>query len=121
MNCRVLVVEDNVDSRTSLCLLLTLWGFDVMDAADGLQGVEKGVPWKPDVALVDIGLPKINGFEVARKLRQALGSHVLLIALTAYSEPECRSRAFRSGFNAFFNKPTNMEELHRVLEEVQAA
>jgi CheY-like chemotaxis protein len=98
-----------------------LWGFDVLDAADGLQGVEKGVPWKPDVALVDIGLPKLDGFEVARRLRQALGNHVFLIALTAYSEPECRSKAFSSGFDMFLNKPANLEELHRVLGEVRAA
>jgi CheY-like chemotaxis protein len=92
-----------------------------MSAADGLQGVEKGLSWRPDAAVVDIGLPLMDGFEVARRLRQALGNHVLLIALTAYREPAYRIRAFRSGFDAFLNKPANLDELHCILEQVRAA
>jgi CheY-like chemotaxis protein len=83
-SCRVLLVEDHPDGRETLKLLLELCGYQVEAAADGRQGVEKGLAWRPEVAVVDIGLPLLDGYEVARRLRAALGGRVRLIALTAY-------------------------------------
>ena len=85
---RVLVVEDCPDSRSSLRLLLELCGHEVEAAADGPEGLEKGLAWRPEVAVVNLGLPKLDGYEVARRLRAALGGRVALIALTGYDEPE---------------------------------
>src|SRR5438067_13523369 len=85
---RVLVVEDNPDSRLSLHLLLEMRGYDVEEAEDGLRGVRKALDWQPDVAVVDIGLPVFDGYEVARQLKAALGGSIRLIALTAYGRTE---------------------------------
>jgi CheY-like chemotaxis protein len=70
---RALVVEDNRDARETLQFLLRTWGHRV-EAADGRQGVDKGLAWRPEVAVADIGLPLPDGYEVARQLRAALGA-----------------------------------------------
>ena len=71
---RALVVEDNWDTRETLQFLLRMWGHRVEAAADGRQGVDKGLAWRPEVAVVDIGLPLLDGYAVARQLRAALGA-----------------------------------------------
>ena len=71
---RALVVEDNRDTRETLQFLLRMWRHLVEAAADGRQGVDKGLAWRPEVAVVDIGLPLLDGYEVARQLRAALGA-----------------------------------------------
>jgi CheY-like chemotaxis protein len=113
---RVLLVEDNPDGRETLRLLLELYGHIVEEAADGREGVEKALAWQPEVAVVDIGLPLLDGFEVARRLRAALGGHVLLIALTAYGQPEDIRLAFRAGFDHHLTKPADVGELLRLLQ-----
>lgn len=120
MTRRVLVVEDNPDGRNWLCVLLRMWGCEVQAAADGLQGLEKGLTWKPDAVVSDIGLPRIDGFEVARRLRADRGEGVRLIAVTGYDSPEHRRRATEVGFDAYLPKPADPEELHRVLESAPA-
>src|SRR5437773_8848565 len=97
--CRVLVVEDHPDGRQALALLLRLWGFEVEVAEDGPEGVRKAITWEPDVALLDIGLPGLDGYEVARRVRRALGGRVRIIALTAWGRPEDRERACDAGFD----------------------
>lgn len=108
---RVLLIEDNPDGRESLCTLLTLAGFQVETAADGRQGVEKALSWQPDTAIVDIGLPLLDGYEVAACIRKALGGTVHLIAVTAYSPEQARTEAIRAGFNHFRTKPADPDEL----------
>src|SRR3954471_10914975 len=81
---RILVVEDSPDSRWALCLLLELRGYHVQEAGDGQEGVRKALAWHPDAAVVDIGLPLLNGYEVARQVKAALGGGIRLVALTAY-------------------------------------
>jgi CheY-like chemotaxis protein len=73
---RVLVVEDQPDARESLRLLLEIWGHQVEVAPDGLRGVQVALAWKPEVAIVDIGLPLLDGYEVARRLRAAFGATI---------------------------------------------
>jgi CheY-like chemotaxis protein len=108
---RVLVVEDNTDGRESLQAVLEIWGFEVEGAEDGRQGVEKALSWHPHYAVVDINLPIMDGYEVARRLRAALGVEVFLVALTARGQPEDRSAAFRAGFNAHLTKPADLDTL----------
>jgi CheY-like chemotaxis protein len=114
---RVLVVEDNPDSRRSLGVLLEMWGYAVAEAADGPTGVHKALDWRPEAAVVDIGLPGFDGYEVARRVKDALGEGTLLIALTAYGQPEDRRRALQAGFSHHLTKPADPQELHRLLRD----
>ena len=108
----VLVVEDNADGRAALCALLRRVGYTVEEAANGPEGVEKGVALRPGVALVDIGLPGLDGYEVARRLRAALGEAAVLLAYTAYSRPGGDAA---SAFDGWLTKPTDPKELLRLL------
>jgi CheY-like chemotaxis protein len=113
--CRVLVVEDSPDTRESLRVLLQMWGHPVEVAADGLLGVAKALAWRPEAVIVDIGLPGIDGYEVARRLRAASGPAVQLIALTAYGRPEDRAQALQAGFDVHLVKPVEVDTLRRLL------
>ncbi|HEX5719847.1 MAG TPA: ATP-binding protein [Thermoanaerobaculia bacterium] len=116
---RILVVEDNHDGRESLRDLLELWGHEVETAANGPDGVEAALNSLPDVALVDIGLPGLDGNEVAQRIRAALdGDAMVLIAMTGYGQPEDRRRALQAGFDAYLVKPVDPEELARNLREL---
>ena len=112
---RVLVVEDNPDSRCALRVLLELHGFQVQEAGDGQEGLRKALDWHPDAAVVDIGLPVLDGYEVARQVKAA-GHATRLIALTAYGSPEDKERAFAAGFDAHLTKPAEPDELLRHLQ-----
>ena len=106
---RILIVEDNDDNRELTRLLLELEGHTVSTVGDGESGVAVVIAERPDVALVDIGLPGIDGFEVARRLRAGPGAATtLLIALTGYGTPQDRQRAMAAGFDAFLVKPFDL-------------
>jgi CheY-like chemotaxis protein len=111
----VLLIEDNADAREALRVLLELDGYDVEVAGDGAQGIEIARAKTPAVALVDIGLPGIDGFEVARRLRELPGPPSYLVALTGYSDPDDRRRAGEAGFDAHVVKPVDPDELTRLL------
>ena len=116
----VLVVEDNPDGRESLRDLLEIWGYQVSLAADGPEGVDKALSIHPDVALVDIGLPGLDGNEVARRIRSALGSdEISLIAMTGYGQPEDRRRALQAGFDRYLVKPVDPNVLSQLLAEMR--
>jgi CheY-like chemotaxis protein len=112
---KILIVEDNMDARDMLRTVLEIDGHTVSVAEDGLTGVETGVARRPEIALVDIGLPGIDGYEVARRLRQHLGDGVLLVALTGYGQPEDRRQARAAGFDAHLTKPVDPDALVEVL------
>src|SRR5262249_19974767 len=95
---RILLVEDNEDARDALRALLEVSGHRVEVAADGPSGIELARQVRPDVTLVDIGLPGIDGYEVARTLRAERGDALRLVALTGYGQPEDRRRALDAGF-----------------------
>jgi signal transduction histidine kinase/CheY-like chemotaxis protein len=113
---RILLVEDNRDVREGLKSLLEEEGHEVWAAGDGVEGVELALIHPPEVALVDIGLPRLDGYAVARSLREAHGPQVLLIALTGYGLPEDRRRAFESGFDAHLIKPVTLNVILDLLE-----
>src|SRR5262249_10922088 len=108
---RVLIIEDHPDGREILRILLELLGYQVEVAADGLQGVVKALTGKPEVALVDIGLPRLDGYQGARKLRAALGGKIFLIAQTGYGQPQDREQALEAGFDAHLVKPVDLKDL----------
>lgn len=108
---RILLIEDNPDGRESLRLLLSYLGHQVEAAADGVEGVSKALTYQPDVAIVDIGLPRLDGYQVARRIRAALGQSVVLIAYTAYDGPDTEQRVIDAGFDAHLVKPIELREL----------
>ncbi len=121
-NARLLLVDDNVDSAHGLERLLQRRGFRVQVVHDGPQALKQAKAAPPDVALLDIGLPGMDGYEVARRLRTEAGCvNTFLIALTGYGQEDDRARARASGFDAHFVKPVDFPALLRLLKEKTAA
>ncbi len=113
---KVLVIEDNPDAADSLRELLELDGYRAEVAYGGAQGVVRAREFRPAIVLCDIGLPEMDGYEVARQLRREPAMRAAyLIALTGYSRPEDQRQALRSGFDAYLAKPADLEDLERVL------
>lgn len=113
---RVLVVEDNRDAADSLKLLLTLFGYEVNVAYTGPSGVATAKAWKPDIVLCDIGLPGLDGYGVARELRQDPGTAgARMIAVTGYGGDDDRRRSREAGFDAHLTKPADPAALQQLL------
>ena len=115
---RVLIVEDNADAREVLRFALEISGHEVHEAQDGPSGLAAILGLRPDVALVDIGLPQFDGYEVARKVRAAAGAPVYLVALTGFGQPDDRRLALEAGFDAHLVKPVEPDVL---LDAIHAA
>jgi CheY-like chemotaxis protein len=115
-SCRVLIVEDHPDTAQTLATLVTLDGHEVRLAHDGFAALELAPRFLPDVALVDIGLPGMDGFEIARRLRQLeCGRHCLLVAVTGYGQERDRRKALEAGFDHHLVKPVNVQVLSEVI------
>ena len=112
---RILVVDDNTDAADSLALLLRSNGADVRVAYDGLEAVGSAIAFRPDAVLLDIGLPKLYGYDVARRVREARGREVLLVAITGWGQAEDRRRAFEAGFDHHLTKPVKFDALMKLL------
>jgi two-component system CheB/CheR fusion protein len=113
---RVLVVDDHADSRDTMAVLLRASGHDVLGVSDGDAALAAVASFDPDVILLDIGLPGMDGFEVARRLRDDRPAHpVLLVAISGYGRPEHRRRAREAGFDRFFVKPVDIGALREVV------
>ena len=118
---KVLMVDDNSDTACSMSELLELWGFQVRVAFDGPAAIETALAFEPDIVLLDIGLPGMSGYDVARCLRQKQEfASLMLVALTGYSQDEDRQLAREAGFNQFCTKPVDLHELRNVLESYEA-
>ncbi|MBC7623787.1 MAG: response regulator, partial [Aeromicrobium sp.] len=108
----VLLIEDNADSREMMAMLLGMLGYKVLEAANGEQGVKVSRREQPAIAVVDIGLPDMDGYEVARQLRADAALHnMTLIALTGYGQEADRQRALAAGFDSHLVKPLDMDVL----------
>ena len=113
---RVLVVEDNIDAAESLATLLRLWNHDVSVVHDGRLALEAAREQQPEVVLLDIGLPGLDGYQVARRLRDEIGlDHALLVAMTGYGQPEDRRRSQEAGIQYHFVKPVEPLVLRNLL------
>ena len=118
---RVLVVDDNVDTVLSFSMLLRASGHDVCTAHDGPAGVQAAIDYGPDVVLLDIGLPGLNGYEVAKQIRKhAKLRDVVLVALTGYGQDSDRQTSLEAGFNHHLVKPASFEQLKLILATVSA-
>jgi DNA-binding response OmpR family regulator len=112
---RILIAEDHADGRAVLCRILELHGHCVEAAADGAEAVLKGLACRPEVAILDIGLPRLDGFQVARKLRAAFGDGIFLIAHTGYGTADDYRQGREAGFDVYLVKPMDFGELNRWL------
>ncbi|MDQ2970026.1 MAG: response regulator [Acidobacteriota bacterium] len=113
---RILVVEDDPDSRDGLKNLLEIWGHAVDVARTGREGIEQAIRHRPGVALIDIGLPELDGYQVAQRIREALGSEkIFLVAITGYADARARQQALESGFDAHVAKPIDFSKLSSLI------
>ena len=112
-------MEDNEDVRSALEHLLGRKGHTVETAGDGWMAIEKAAEFLPDVALIDIGLPGMNGYEVAEHVRAGTTTQPYLIAVTGYGQPSDRSRAIASGFDLHLTKPIDFAHLEDALRKVR--
>jgi len=112
---RIAIVEDNNDVRDLLRLKLRRLGHEVFEASDGVSGVEIVVKNQPDLALVDLGLPGIDGYQVAREVREKLGDEVVLVAISGFGQPEDKRRALEAGFNEHITKPADVNDIENLL------
>jgi two-component system CheB/CheR fusion protein len=113
---RVLVVDDNKDAAESVAMLLRLWGHTVRAAFTGPQALEAAEEYQPEIALLDIGLPGMDGYEVARQLRQRPQfQQTVLVAVTGYGQEEDRRRSEDAGFDHHLTKPVAPEALQQIL------
>jgi PAS domain S-box-containing protein len=117
VRCRVLVAEDSPDAAEMMSLMLGMKGHDVRVAADGEEAVAIGTAFEPQIAFVDIGMPRMDGFEVARRLRERLGRRVRLVALTGWGQDEDRRRSREAGFDHHLTKPPEPDVLDQLIAE----
>lgn len=116
---RVLVVEDCLDTAESCCQLLSLWGYQRVAVCDGKDALAAARSFDPDVVLLDIGLPGLNGFEVAARLRAEGLADAVLVALTGWGRECDRRRAADAGIDHFLVKPACPDELERLLASIR--
>jgi CheY-like chemotaxis protein len=113
---RILVADDNRDAADSLAFMLRLAGHDVRIAYDGQEAIDMAETFLPALALVDIGMPRMNGYETARRLREKpYGVDLMLIALTGWGQPDDRNRSLAAGFDHHVVKPVDPSMLERLL------
>jgi signal transduction histidine kinase len=119
---RILIVDDNQDAAVSLAMMLKLMGHETMTVHDGQAAVESAAAFRPEVVLLDIGLPKLNGYDACRRIRaQEGGQRVVLIALTGWGQDEDKRHSKEAGFNFHMIKPVDPQALHRLLEGLLAS
>jgi CheY-like chemotaxis protein len=116
---RILVVDDNYDSALSLAMMLSIMGHETRTAHDGESAVETAETFLPEVVLLDIGLPKLNGYEVAQRIRESpWGASMFLIAVTGWGQDEDRQRSSEVGLNVHMVKPVEPSELEKLLASI---
>ena len=114
----VVVVEDNQDVRDLLRLKLRRLGHEVHAVADGHAGVQSIVDHRPDLALVDIGLPGLDGYEVAARVRETVGQAVMLVAVSGFGLPEDKRKAYDAGFDEHITKPADVSDIESLLSRL---
>jgi CheY-like chemotaxis protein len=113
---RILIADDNADSAESMGMLLRLMGNDVRIASDGLEAVEQAAAFQPEIVLMDIGMPRLDGYEAARRIRnQAWSRDTLLVAVTGWGPSDDSDEATAAGFDCHFTKPLDPAELRRLV------
>jgi signal transduction histidine kinase/ActR/RegA family two-component response regulator len=118
---RILIADDNKDAAQSTGMMLRMLGNEVRTVHNGLQAVEEAAAFRPDVILLDIGMPQINGYEAARRIRQQhWGKDMVLVAVTGWGKEDDKQRAAAAGFDQHFTKPVNPTDLEHLIANLQA-
>jgi two-component system, chemotaxis family, CheB/CheR fusion protein len=116
---RLMVIDDNKDAAESMSMLFELWGHDVICAYDGRAALETAAKYRPDAVFLDIGLPGMDGYEIAERLRELPESaHTVLVAITGYGQDEDRRRSREAGIDHHLVKPVSPETLHELLDSL---
>ena len=122
MQRRILVVDDNRDSASTLAILLRLMGNVTKTANDGVEAVEAASDFRPDVVLLDIGLPILDGYEACRRIRQQPGgAEMVMVAVTGWGQGEDRARSSEAGFDHHLVKPVDQATLAEILASVTSS
>jgi signal transduction histidine kinase/ActR/RegA family two-component response regulator len=116
----IVIVEDNTDVRELLRLRLRKLGHEVDAVGDGVSGVRTIVGARPDLALIDIGLPRLDGYQVATQVRSQLGADVVLVALSGFGQPEDKRKALEAGFDDHLTKPADVHDIENLLKRYPA-
>jgi CheY-like chemotaxis protein len=117
---RILVADDNRDAAESMGMLLRLMGHEVRIVHDGIKAVEEAAVFYPDVILLDIGMPRLNGYEAARLIReQRWSASTVIVALTGWGRDEDRQQATEAGFDRHFTKPLDPAQLQKLISEIR--
>jgi CheY-like chemotaxis protein len=115
-NVRILVVDDLRDAADSMAMMLETMGHDVRTAYDGLEAVQNAATFQPNIILLDIGLPRMNGYEVARRIRdEPWGGNVALVALTGWGQDADKRQSLEAGFDHHLTKPVDLVALEKLL------
>jgi len=118
---RILIVDDSEDGAESLAMLLQFFGHETFKAYDGVQALDAAERLRPDVVLLDIGLPRLNGYEVCARIRQEpWGKDLVLVALTGWGQEEDRHRSKEAGFDAHIVKPVDHDALLKLIASLPA-
>jgi CheY-like chemotaxis protein len=118
---RILVADDNEDGAESLAMTLRMMGNETQTAYDGLQAIEAALSFRPELICLDIGMPKLNGYDTARRIReQPGGKEIVLVAVTGWGQDNDKRRSQEAGFNFHLVKPADPAALKEILEAVQA-
>jgi two-component system CheB/CheR fusion protein len=119
MGRRLLVIDDNKDAAESMSMLFELWGYEVVCAFDGRAALETAVKYRPDAVFLDIGLPGMDGYQIAERLRELPeGTRAVLVAITGYGQDEDRRRSREAGIDHHLVKPVAPETLHKLLDSL---
>jgi CheY-like chemotaxis protein len=117
---RLLVVDDNKDAAESMSMLLEMWGHQVVFAYDGPSALETAEQWQPEAVFLDIGLPGMDGYEVAERMRELpQGKAAVLIAITGYGQDDDRLRSLRAGIDHHLVKPVAPDALRSLIDSLQ--
>ena len=114
---RVMVVDDNPDSAETMAELVKIWGYDVRTAHDGPGALDCARSFRPHVVLLDVGLPGMDGYELAQRLRAEGLAGNLMVSVTGYGQPEDRRRAEEAGFDHHLTKPVDPDTLQRLVSQ----
>ncbi len=115
---RVVVIDDNQDAANVTAMVVQALGGECRIAYDGISGVREVLAYRPEIVLLDIGMPGIDGYETCSRIRRELGRGVLVVALTGFGQQQDRDKAARSGFDAHLTKPADPKELARLLSDL---
>ena len=113
---RVLIVDDDADNRVSLGMVIETWHHEVAEAQDGASAVELAAAFRPDVVILDLGLPGMDGFEVAKVMRRMNGFDAFVIVLSGWTRARDREAAFEAGCSLYLLKPPDLDDLRAALD-----